>query len=36
MDETTGGTQLLVPAVEMTLQFAETRIMTQDDVVAGF
>lgn len=36
MDDTTGGTQLLVPAVEMTLQFAETRIMTQDDVVAGF
>lgn len=36
MDETTGGTQLLVPAVEMSLQFAETRIMTQEDVVAGF
>jgi hypothetical protein len=36
MDESTGGNQLLVPAVELSLQFAETRIMTQNDVVAGF
>lgn len=36
MDETTGGVQLLVPAVEVTLQFAETKIMTQEDVIAGF
>ena len=36
MDETTGGVQMLVPSVEISLQFAETKIMTQEDVIAGF
>jgi len=35
-DETTGSRQLLVPAVQLTLNFSETRIMTKQDIVAGF
>lgn len=35
-DETTGSRQLLVPAVQLTLNFSETRIMTKQDIVAGY
>ena len=35
-DETTGSRQLLVPAVQLTLNFSETRIMTKQDVIAGY
>lgn len=35
-DETKGPKQLLVPAVEIGLSFAETRILTQSDALAGF
>jgi len=35
-DATTGPKQLLVPAVEISLQFGETRILTQKDAIAGF
>ena len=31
-----GLKQMMVPAVEITLQFAETRILTQQDAIAGF
>ena len=35
-DETTGSRQLLVPAVQLTLNFSETRIMTKQDIIAGY
>ena len=35
-NSTTGPKQLLVPAVEISLSFGETRILTQKDAIAGY
>ncbi len=36
LDNDTGAKQLLVPAVEISMSFAETRILTQSDAQAGY
>jgi len=33
---TTGATQMLVPAVEVGLSFAETRFVTQEEIIQGY